>query len=77
MTAGFPDPSGARDGAGRYLADPGTGDAARTGQVRLGVGNRLGWGNVTPAWRALGHELDENDMELTFDGPALGVGFCG
>jgi hypothetical protein len=58
-----------------YYVDIGTGGSDFTWQAMLGVGYRFTWGEVTLAYRALGYELDKNDMDLTLHGPALGAGF--
>jgi hypothetical protein len=58
-----------------YYVDVGTGDSNWTWQAMLGVGYRFDWGEVTLAYRALGYELDANNMDLTLHGPGLGFGF--
>ncbi len=58
-----------------YYADIGTGSSNWTWQALLGLGYRFDWGEATFAWRALGYEFDEGGVDITFNGPALGVGF--
>lgn len=58
-----------------YYADIGTGSSNWTWQAMLGLGYRFGWGEATLAWRALGYEFDDGDVDMTFSGPGLGVGF--
>ena len=58
-----------------YYVDIGTGDSDWTWQAMLGIGYPFDWGEVTLAYRALGYELDTNNMDLTLHGPGLGVGF--
>jgi hypothetical protein len=58
-----------------FCADIGTGSSDLTWQALLGVGYRFDWGEATFAWRAMGYELDGDNVDLTFNGPGLGVGF--
>ncbi|WP_295883739.1 hypothetical protein [uncultured Thiohalocapsa sp.] len=58
-----------------YYADIGTAGSNWTWQAMLGLGYRFDWGEVTLAYRAIGYELDTNDMDLTLHGPGLGIGF--
>lgn len=58
-----------------FYADIGTGSSDLTWQALLGLGYRFDWGEATFAWRAMGYELDGDNVDLTFNGPGLGVGF--
>jgi hypothetical protein len=58
-----------------FYADVGTGDSELTWQGMLGVGYRFDWGEATLVWRALGYQFDNNNMDLTMNGPGLGVSF--
>lgn len=58
-----------------YYADIGAGSSNWTWQALLGLGYSFDWGDATLAWRAIGYEFDGNNVDLTFNGPALGVGF--
>ncbi len=58
-----------------YYADIGAGSSNWTWQALAGLGYRFDWGEATVAWRAIGYEFDGNNVDLTLNGPALGVGF--
>jgi hypothetical protein len=56
-------------------ADVGGGDSDLTWQAMGGLGYRFDWGSVLLAWRAIGYEFNDNQGDLTLNGPALGVSF--
>jgi hypothetical protein len=58
-----------------YYLDLGTGSSNWTWQALVGVGYRFGWGETTLAIRSLSYDFDEQDANLRFTGPALGVTF--
>jgi hypothetical protein len=58
-----------------FYADIGTGSSDLTWQALLGLGYRFDWGEATFAWRAIGYEFDGDNVDITFNGPGLGVGF--
>jgi hypothetical protein len=58
-----------------YYLDMGAGADNWTWQAFLGVGYRFDWGEVTLAMRSLAYGFDEDDLDLRFTGPGLGVGF--
>ncbi len=58
-----------------YYADIGTGSSNWTWQAMLGLGYHFNWGEATLAWRAIGYEFDDDNVDLTLNGPALGVTF--
>jgi hypothetical protein len=58
-----------------FYADIGAGSSNWTWQAILGLGYRFDWGEVTLAWRALSYQFDEGDVDVTFSGPGLGLGF--
>ena len=58
-----------------YYADIGAGSSNWTWQAMLGLGYRFNWGEATLAWRAIGYEFDDENVDLTLNGPALGVTF--
>ncbi|WP_295582352.1 hypothetical protein [uncultured Lamprocystis sp.] len=58
-----------------YYLDVGTGSSSWTWQALVGVGYRFEWGDATLALRSLSYDFDEDDSNLRFTGPALGVTF--
>ncbi len=58
-----------------YYLDVGTGSSNWTWQALVGAGYRFDWGEVILAVKSLSYDFDENDTDIRFTGPALGVGF--
>jgi|KBSSwiStaDraftv2_1062776.scaffolds.fasta_scaffold270605_1 hypothetical protein len=58
-----------------YYADIGTGSSNWTWQGLLGVGYRLGWGDVLLTVRTLSYDFNNDRLDLRFTGPAIGASF--
>jgi len=60
-----------------YYADIGTGESKLTWQLLGGVGYRYKWFDIRGIYRYLDYDLDrdEVDLDLTFSGPAVVLGF--
>ena len=58
-----------------YYLDIGTGSSNWTWQALVGIGYRFGWGETTLALRSMSYDFDEQDADVRFTGPALGVTF--
>ena len=58
-----------------YYADVGTGSNNWTWQALLGVGYRMGWGDVVLTVRTLSYDFNNDRLDLRFTGPAIGASF--
>lgn len=60
-----------------WYADIGAGSSRVTWQAMAGIGYRLGWGDVTLAYRHLAYDFhsDRIASDLNFSGPAVALGF--
>lgn len=60
-----------------YYIDIGAGSSKLTWQAVAGIGYRFDWGDVKLAYRHLNYDQDNDKLlqDVSFSGPALGVGF--
>lgn len=60
-----------------YYADVGAGNSDLTYQAIAGLGYSFGWGDVLLAWRYLKYDMKSSEpiQSLSFNGPAIGLGF--
>jgi hypothetical protein len=60
-----------------YYADIGTGESKLTWQMLGGVGYRYEWFSISGVYRHLEYDLDKDDvdLDLSFSGPAVVLGF--
>jgi hypothetical protein len=60
-----------------YYADIGTGESKLTWQMLGGVGYRYEWFSIRGVYRYLDYDLDKDDvdLDLSFSGPAVVLGF--